>query len=501
MVRPDDVGSRMSCEADGALISGRKRTSAQDRRRVHRTNLALELLEPRWLLASAADLKDSLESARRVLEDLTYSAQLVPVDIAQFTPNPPVGERKGFQDSGAATPPGDPLPPYQIVVDDPAPHATPATAQRLPYVSFLGIVGTLRPNEPIGRVCDLDRPADAVAPVHPEVGSSGFVEHSAAPALRFSGPTAGRRVAGDRPARHDLELWRDRPAAGLGTLPGDRPAGDVRPPLGRADGLPGLGLPPHDVRGLGRDLRGSPRGIVALRAVASVSRRGPARFDPPSRGRERETRGIRDDRFGGGRDPRLGSWPPDPSPRSPPPRREECWTNAGRTSRSTSSWSPRPASTTPPNPRLGRATPGRATSWNPPSRGRSMTGRRWSPGTVPAATPCSARPRPATGAGAGRCFRPGGPRRNRSRSSTLGSFRPGHRRRGHVRRRATESRAAPKAPPAPIRTGRSMAVALAVGFLFADPAAVFHSVVSLRGPAASRSPGASRRDEGALRSR
>ena len=43
-----------------------------------------------------------------------------------------------------------------------------------------------------------------------------------------------------------------------------------------------------------------------------------------------------------------------------------------------------------------------------------------------------------------------------------------------------------------------MAVALAVGFLFADPAAVFHSVVSLRGPAASRSPGASRRDEGEL---
>ncbi|MBV8231249.1 MAG: hypothetical protein JO329_14800, partial [Planctomycetaceae bacterium] len=50
-------------------------------------------------------------------------------------------------------------------------------------------------------------------------------------------------------------------------------------------------------------------------------------------------------------------------------------------------------------------------------------------------------------------------------------------------------------PPAPIRTGLSMAVALAVGFLFANPAAVFHSVVSLRGPATSR------RDEGALRAR
>jgi hypothetical protein len=50
-------------------------------------------------------------------------------------------------------------------------------------------------------------------------------------------------------------------------------------------------------------------------------------------------------------------------------------------------------------------------------------------------------------------------------------------------------------PSAPIRTGLSMAVALAVGFLFANPA------VFLQGPATSRFPGASRRDEGALRSR
>jgi hypothetical protein len=491
----------MSCAADGALISGRERTSAQDRRRVHRVTLALEPLEPRWLLASAADWKAPLESARGVLERLTYSARMAPVDIAQFTPNPPVGERKGFQDSEAATPPGELLPPYQIVVDDPVPHATLATAERLPNISFLGIAGTLRPNEP----------TDVFAiSIDPRTLSLQFTlksdlpDSSNTPQLRLF-DSLGRPLVdgslGTGPLGTTLSF------GGIDRLPGSVLYLEIV--------LPGT-LDPSSVAPMGYQ-------VWVLRhttsEVSAETSAGPLEASLPTAP--------------------LPLYPAPVRPDSIPPLAVE----NGRPGESATTASaavaiaPRVVAAGP-LPTLTAAPSGGVldergpdqpidqlvvaeSGLDHPAEPAAREGDSGPRDVVESAEPGPVDDRtalvtwngpggyPLLGAAPTGDWR--GARAVASGREALGATaldpQPSEASAPAIDDAGTSAVALPspepprRRPPAPIRTGRSMAVALAVGFLFADPAAVFHSVVSLRGPAASRSPGASRRDEGALRSR
>ena len=496
MVRPDDVGSRMSCEADGALIAGRKRTSAQDRRRVHRANLALELLEPRWLLASAVDSKDPLESAQRVLERVMQSARMVPVDIAQLTPNPPVGERTGsqdyedYEDYEAATPPGEPLPPYQIVVDDPAPHATPATAQRLPYASFIGIVGTLRPNGPM----------DVFAiPIDPKTLSLQFTlksdppESSNTPQLQFFDSLGRPLVDGS---------------------PGTGPLGTTLS-FGGIDRLPGSVLYLEVVRPGSLDPgAAAPMGyqVWILRQTTSEASAGPLEASLPTAP--------------------LPLYPAAVRPDSLPPLAIE----NGRPGESATTASaavaiaPRVVASGP-LPMLTAAPSGGVldehgpdqpidqlvvaeSGLDHPAEPAALGGDSGPRDVVDSTEPGPVDDRtvlvtwngpggyPLLGAAPTGDWR--GARAVASGREALGATALDPQPSGDTAPAidaGTSALAIPNPepprgrPPAPIRTGLSMAVALAVGFLFANPAAVFHSVVSLRGPATSR------RDEGALRAR
>ena len=228
IVRPDDVGLRMTSEAESTLIVGWKRSSARHRGRVERASLALERLEPRWLLARANVATDALEYFSGVLGRPAAVARTALIDVARPAPNPPVDKKGVSWSVRTPTPESAPTPPYLIVFETPGPHATLATAQELRNVRYFGIVGTLLRERADRPVPDPDRPDDPVAPVHPEVGSAGGGASPAAPTARCPRPLAGRLVAGRRSARSDLEHQRSQPAAGLGALSGDHPGRDER---------------------------------------------------------------------------------------------------------------------------------------------------------------------------------------------------------------------------------------------------------------------------------
>ncbi len=71
------------------------------------------------------------------------------IDVARPAPNPPVDKKGVSWSVRTPTPESAPTPPYLIVFETPGPHATLATAQELRNVRYFGIVGTLRANAPI----------------------------------------------------------------------------------------------------------------------------------------------------------------------------------------------------------------------------------------------------------------------------------------------------------------------------------------------------------------
>src|SRR4051794_31050501 len=118
---------RMAFIAATSLTEGRKRTSTRDRRRGGRASLALETLEPRWLLSRSDVATDAVEYARQGLGHLAGVAWTAPIDVARLAPTPPVSSKATPPRRETPAPESPQLLQYRIVFETPGPHSTTST--------------------------------------------------------------------------------------------------------------------------------------------------------------------------------------------------------------------------------------------------------------------------------------------------------------------------------------------------------------------------------------